>query len=383
MTDWTTTRAAMAADHDRLAAVLGRPPRLHAGLWALRLYRVGHWLHRRGHKTPARLLWSFNLLLTGADLECAVVIGPGCVMRKPRGVIMYGAIGPDCTLGTQCGVGGLLRGAPAPRGERGLRPDVGARCVLGDRSLVLGSAVIGDDCTITAGCTVLQDLPAGSTIERRPGAWRTMRMGLHRRPRPAHAGDATLGAVIRTDVARSVMENAGTHAAVGAIRFWAHLILPAVQGVVLFRLAHALHARGWRRAAALLARINTKVYGLTIHPGSRIGPGIFIPHTVGVSFCGSAGPLLSLFPFCSVGPGTWPGLRSDLPADAPVLGTDVGIGAQAEVVGAVTLGDLVLVGVQARVERDIAEGLTVVPRPNWHHVPPPADIAGMQPQAAN
>ncbi len=392
MPDWKKTRAAMAADHDRLAGVLGRPPRLHAGLFALRLYRIGHWLFQHGHKTPARLMWAANMLLTGADIDNGSVIGPGCILRNPRGIVMYGILGPDCTLEACSGFGGKSRGAvEAIRDGLRFLPEIGARCVLGGRVVVQGGIQVGDDCTILPGCTVHQDLPANSTIQSRPGAWRSIRLALHRRRRPDDLGATRLGAVIRADVMRCVLENASSDVKVGAVRFWAHLILPSVQGVVLFRLSRALHVRGWRRGAALLARINRTVYGLTIHPASEIGPGLFCPHPVGVSVCGRAGPLLSLYPHCSVGPENWPGMTSDLPADSPVLGTDVGIGAHSEVVGALRLGDLVMVGVAVRVARDIADGLTVVPRRNWILVTPdeartgsgPGDIAGMQPQAAD
>ncbi len=389
MTDWVTTRAAMAADHHRLVTVLGRRPRFHAGLLALRLYRIGHWLHGRGNKLPARLIWALNLMLTGADIECAEDIGPGCVMPVPRGIIIYGSMGPDCTLGYRCGVGGLLRGAKPPVGGRGMRPGVGARCVLGARTLVLGNGAIGDDCIIGDDCVVLTDLPAGSNIIARPAAWRTMRMDLQHRPRPDAAGVEGLGATIRTDVSRSVMENSGSDAKIGFLRFWGHLVLPPLQGVVLFRTAHALHAAGWRRAAVLLTRLNNAVYGMLVHPASEIGPGIFAPHTVGLRFCGRAGPMLTLFPHSDVGPAAWPALGAELPADAPVLGSNVGLGAQAVVVGGVRLADHVMVGVKAHVARDIAEGLTAVPRSNWlHRLRPdagdaaPGDVSGMQPQAA-
>lgn len=387
MTDWTTTRAAMAADRHRLALMLGRTPRLHAGLLALRIYRIGRWLHQRGHKAPARLLWAVNLLLTGADLGCAEVIGAGCVISDPRGIIIYGTLGPDCTLGRRSGIGGLLRGTPPPPGGRGLRPQLGARCVLENNALVLGGAVIGDDCTLGEGCTVLTDLAAGSTVTARPAAWRAMRMGLHRRPRPDLANAETLGGVIRTDVARSVLENSGSETPIGFLRFWGHLILPALQALVLFRLAHALHVLGWRRTSALLTRIVSAVYGLLIHPASEIGPGAFIPHTYGVRFCGRSGPLLSLFPHSTVGPQTWPELGADLPADVPLLGADVGVGAQANIVGGVRVGDLVLVGVKVSVSRDIADGLTAVPQRNWSYLTSTVgtsdNVAGMEPEAAD
>ncbi|UPY36721.1 hypothetical protein [Sediminicoccus sp. KRV36] len=387
MSDWATTRAAMTADQARLALILGRSPRLHAGLWALRIYRLGRWLHQRNHKAAARFLWALNLLLTGADLGCAEVIGAGCVILDPRGVIIYGTVGPDCTVGRGSGIGGLLRGALPPPGGRGLHPHLGARCILGRHSLVLGGTVIGDDCTLGEGCTVLTDLPAGSSITARPAAWKAMRIGLHRRPRPDLAGAKTLGGVIRTDVARCVTENSGSDERVGFLRFWGHLILPAVQALVLFRLSHALHARGWRRSSVLLTRLNAAVYGVLIHPASEIGPGLFIPHTIGVRFCGRAGPLLSMFPQSAVGPETWPELGAELPADVPLLGADVGVGAQASVVGSVRVGDLVLVGVKVNLTRDIADGLTAVPQRNWSYLAKNADasaaLTGMEPEAAD
>ena len=387
-------RALNAADRAALEAHLGRRVGWwQAGRMAIRLQRLGHAALRRGWKGPSRLIWATNLLLTGADLENAAVFGPGCVIAAPRGVIIYGDLGAGCVLGTRVALGGVLRGLPKEPGMRVSRPDVGAGCMLADGSTVLGSINIGAGSRIGPGCMVLSDLPAGATIVTRLSAWRTIRVDMPRCPRPPLPAQPTLLATLRSDLVRMVNENATGEPPAGGLRFWSHLILPPLQGVMLFRLSHALHAGGWRRGAALLARVNKAVYGLAIHPASEIGPAMFCPHTVGVSFCGRAGPLLSLFPYCYIGPENWPDMTADMPADSPVLGSDVGIGANAEVVGTPRLGDGVMVGVAARVERDIAAGLAAVPRRNWTFVTQDGagadagsgrgDIAGMQPQTTD
>lgn len=366
-------RALAAADRAALEAHLGRRVGWwHAGRMALRLQRLGHATLRRGWKWPARLIWASNLMLTGADLENAAVFGPGCVMAEPRGIIIYGDLGAGCVLGARVGVGGLLRGLPKEPSLRGPRPDVGADCVLGADSMVLGTIDVGARCRIGPGCMVMSDLPADTVIVARPGAWRTMRVDMYRRPRPPLPEQPRLLATLRSDVARMVNENATSEPPTGGLPFWGHLILPALQATLLFRLAQALHRRGWRHPAAWLTRAIDAVYGLRIHPASEIGPAMLVPHAVGVHFCGRAGPLLALYPHSHTGPETWPALTADLPDAVPVLGRDVGVGASARVTGAVTLGDGAMIGVAATVTRDIAAGLSVVPRPNWVQVGEPA-----------
>ena len=359
-------RALNAADRAALEAHLGRRVGWwQAGRMAMRLQRLGHAALRRGWKWPSRFIWATNLMLTGADLENNAVFGPGCVIAAPRGVIIYGDIGAGCVLGARAGVGGLLRGLPKAAGTRWSRPDVGAGCLLADGSMVLGSIEIGAGSRIGPGCMVMSDLPAGAAILARPGAWRTMRVDMYRRARPPLPARPGLLATLRSDVARMVNENATGEPPAGGLRFWGHLILPALQATLLFRVAHALHRRGWRHPAAWLTRAINAVYGLLIHPASEIGPAMLIPHAQGVRFCGRAGPLVGLYPHSWTGPESWPALTADLPDVAPRLGRDVGVGASARVTGAVTLGDEVMIGVAATVTRDIAAGLSVVPRPNW------------------
>ncbi len=368
MVSWNDARLAMAADRRRLAGVLGRRPGpLHAGLWALRLYRTAQWLrHGRNLKLPARLLWTANLVLTGADLDPSSPIGAGAVILDPRGVILYGTVGANCTFGVCSGIGTLLREEASSGDALGSMAKLGNNVVLGDRAFVLGVHKVGDDVIVGDSCVVMEDVPDGAVLVSRAGEWRAVRAKMTKRDLPEPARPGLVGC-IRADVARAVLANGGS-ADVGAARFWGHLILPSVAGIAVFRIAQALHTRGFRRLGGMVAGLVRALCGMTLHPGSTIGPGLHVPHPVTVRFCGRAGDNLTLYPYASVGPETWPALTArPTPADIPMLGNDVGIGAGGAVVGPVTLGDGATVGVNAVVRRNLGAGLSAVPRRNWHY----------------
>ncbi len=365
---WADTRAAMAADSRRLTELCGgRPKPLHRGLWALRLYRLARWL-RLGCRLnlPSRFLWALNMVLTGADLDPASPIGGGAVLRDPRGVIIYGTIGANVTIGGRGGTGTLLRAEPAAEDALASSSSLGDGVVLGKDAFVLGIHHVGHGAHIGDDCAVMDDIPDGAVLVSRTPAWRAVRVRVHGRemPEPGYRG---LFACIRSDVARTVLENGGS-TDIGPMRFWGHLLFPGVAGIALFRVAHALHSSGWRRLASVVARVVQAWSGMTIHPGSIIGSGLYVPHPVTVRFCGSAGRNLGLYPYASVGPEIWPALSARLDhAELPDLGNEVRISAGGAVVGPVRIGDDATVGVKAVVTRDLGAGLSAVPRRNWHY----------------
>ena len=60
------------------------------------------------------------------------------------------------------------------------------------------------------------------------------------------------------------------------------LCYPGLQAMVAHRLAHALHGLGVPLVPRMLAEIAHRRTGIDIHPGARIGPGLFIDHGTGV-----------------------------------------------------------------------------------------------------
>ena len=164
--------------------------------------------------------------------------------------------------------------------------------------------------------------------------------------------------LMQSDLERTVMECTGG-AGAGGIRYAAHVFVPSAATAILFRLSHWVFRLNLRTLAGLIAYFNQRLLGALIYPGSRIGPGLFIPHTTGVTIGVIAGPMLSVYPLCIIGPAKLPSLRADLHG-CPVLGENVRIGAQAVICGDIVLGDDVIIGPEAVVETDVPAGSVLV-----------------------
>lgn len=147
---------------------------------------------------------------------------------------------------------------------------------------------------------------------------------------------------------------------VGVLRKLSILCTPPMLCTLLFRLSHWAWCRNWRGLAWLLCHLNQMVHGAALHPGARIGGGLYIPHTVGVIFEGHAGSNLVLYANAVVADGTrhpraWQGGM-----DAPRLGDDVTVGAYVVVSGAPLIGSRVRIAPCATLHRDVADDSMVI-----------------------
>ena len=52
--------------------------------------------------------------------------------------------------------------------------------------------------------------------------------------------------------------------------------------LVLYRVAHFFHVRGFRLLARMISSVGRFFTGIEIHPGAKIGYGVFIDHGTGV-----------------------------------------------------------------------------------------------------
>ena len=161
--------------------------------------------------------------------------------------------------------------------------------------------------------------------------------------------------LLAADFARVIRQTTGGKPT-SRVRRLMHLTLPAMQVAVFHRIAHRLHRQGWRWPAALVADLSLRLTGASFHPGSRIGPGLFVPHPARVTFCGEAGTDLVLLPGTLVGPRDWVSLDRPFPADVPRLGDGVVVGAHAAVQGAVTVGSGAMIGIAVCTLRDVPAG---------------------------
>jgi serine O-acetyltransferase len=133
-----------------------------SGRQALTIYRISHSLSKQPYLRWLALFMSrVNLFFTGADIspDCVieskvvichsvgVVIGATAIVRS-RVVIMQGV-----TLGAHY---------PAIPGKR--HPTIESGVLLGAHCVVLGDITIGAQSRIGANATVLEHVPAGSTV---------------------------------------------------------------------------------------------------------------------------------------------------------------------------------------------------------------------------
>jgi len=125
------------------------------------------------------------------------------------------------------------------------------------------------------------------------------------------------------------------------------VLTPAVACVVLHRHAHWLAGRGHRRLAGALAGLNFLVNKAAISPGSRIGPGVLIPHPAGVVFHGHAGARLTLYHRAVVCARSARVDKFEVGPECPRLGDGVTVGVYSVVSGAVAIGSETFVGAYA------------------------------------
>ena len=137
------------------------------------------------------------------------------------------------------------------------------------------------------------------------------------------------------------------------------LLTPQLLCLLVYRLAHFAHCRGWDTLSALLTTFNMLTHKVSISPDSCIGPGCLVPHPAGVSFCGRAGRGLTLYSLAVCGT-----FETSLggPLDAaPRLGDRVTIGGRAVVLGPVRLGNDVRT-LAVRIVDEVPDGCLVTCR---------------------
>ena len=130
-----------------------------------------------------------------------------------------------------------------------------------------------------------------------------------------------------------------------------------VRAMAYHRLAHWLHLLGLAFLARFVSQWARWLTGIEIHPGAKIGKGLFIDHGMGVVIGETAvlGDNVTLFQGVTLG-----GTGKEKGKRHPTLGNDVVVGAGAKVLGNITLGDHVSVGANAVVLNDVPANSTVV-----------------------
>jgi serine O-acetyltransferase len=113
------------------------------------------------------------------------------------------------------------------------------------------------------------------------------------------------------------------------------------QALALHRVAHRLHRRGFRIAAAALTWLGRVVSGMELSPGARLGRRLFIDHGFGVVIGEQSvvGDDVTLYHGVTLGSRGWWQDGSPTGRRHPVIGDRVRIGVGAAVLGPVVVGD--------------------------------------------
>jgi serine O-acetyltransferase len=132
---------------------------------------------------------------------------------------------------------------------------------------------------------------------------------------------------------------------------------PGLHALWLHRVAHGLWRRNHLTLARLLSHANRFLTGIEIHPGARIGRRFFIDHGSGVVIGETAevGDDVLMYQGAVLG-----GTSSEHTKRHPTIGNDVVIGANAVILGNITVGDGTKVGSGSVVIEPEPAGATVV-----------------------
>ena len=137
------------------------------------------------------------------------------------------------------------------------------------------------------------------------------------------------------------------------------LCYPGFQAITAHRLSHRL----WQSRlplklpARLLSQLSRGLTGIEIHPGARIGNGVFIDHGMGVVI----GETAEVGDHCLLYQGvTLGGTGKESGKRHPTLENNVVVGAGAKVLGALKIGTNTRIGAGSVVVRDVEANCTVV-----------------------
>src|SRR3984893_18136092 len=137
----------------------------YAGLHAVWLYRINHWLWNHGFLLLGRWLSQVVRFLTGIEIHPGAQIGRRLFIDHGLGVVIgeTAIVGDDVTLYQ----GVTLGGTGKERGKR--HPTLLDNVVVGGGAKILGNITVGRNCRIGAGSVVLRDVPDDSTVVGVPG----------------------------------------------------------------------------------------------------------------------------------------------------------------------------------------------------------------------
>lgn len=134
-------------------------------------------------------------------------------------------------------------------------------------------------------------------------------------------------------------------------------LYPGFHAIVFHRVAHWFYNKKRFFIARAISNISRFFTGIEIHPGAKIGKGLFIDHGMGVVI----GETTEIGDNCTIYQGaTLGGTGKDKGKRHPTIGNNVLISAGAKILGPFKVGDNSRIGANAVVLREVPPNSTVV-----------------------
>lgn len=135
------------------------------------------------------------------------------------------------------------------------------------------------------------------------------------------------------------------------------LCYPGLHAIWLHRLSHPLYKRGWVLLPRMISNLARFLTGIEIHPGAKLGEGLFIDHGTGVVIGETAelGENVTLYQGVTLG-----GTGKEKGKRHPTIGNNVVVASGAKVLGSFTVGDNSKIGAGSVVLQAVPPNSTVV-----------------------
>lgn len=140
-------------------------------------------------------------------------------------------------------------------------------------------------------------------------------------------------------------------------RFEVVLTYSGFHALTMYRFAHFMHIHGYKLVARIISQIAKFLTGIEIHPGAKIGSGVFIDHGEGVVIGETAvvGNNVVIYQGVTLG-----GTGKDKGKRHPTIEDNVMISAGAKILGPFTVGKNAKIGAGSIVLKEVPANATVV-----------------------
>ncbi len=135
------------------------------------------------------------------------------------------------------------------------------------------------------------------------------------------------------------------------------LLYPHIKAIICYKISHFFYTKKLYFLARLISNISRFITGIEIHPGAKIGKGLFIDHGMGVVIGETAevGDNVTMYHGVTLG-----GTGNEKGKRHPTVGDNVVIGAGAKVLGNIYIASGTRVGANSVVLKNTSINSTVV-----------------------